>query len=374
MCGCVCACGIGASSHRLCRGQSARLNHWSYSSSLYLIPVDGVSGNELRKALRRGISLAWSVCLCFHQHFPRLNHLLASFFAGSARTDEGERGKGRETPPRRGKKYNSCFSWSVTRCRCAQICGYFLGRNTNPRVFYSGRRYQAYLFRQAKRTNVLSILWLAAPSISASLWSPRIRRCWILMSNPSTTSDNKARKTLQSEHRWLLFASVPFYASVWISATFASRECPAAGSDTGDIFTLATLWAVYVGTEGQAATTAPFKASRQSRTNWPHAERHSSGSVCSNNPLFFFTRVVLCTSQHLAGLWRGKSWFCLSFMLVKPNWRLQLLFVFWYSSPFLDLGPNSPDKLQSQIRTMWSQEPARDHLLVHCFVISRSQP
>lgn len=76
-----------------------------------------------------------------------------------------------------------------------------------------------------------------------------------------------------------------------------------AGSDTGDIFTLATLWAVYVGTEGQAATTAPFKASRQSRTNWPHAERHSSGSVCSNNPLVvFFTRVVLCTSQHLAGL------------------------------------------------------------------------
>lgn len=90
-------------------GQSARLNHWFNSSSLYLIPVDGVSGNKLRKALRRGISFAWSACLCFHQHFPRLNHLLASFFAGGARTDEGERGKGRETPPRRGKKQQLLF-------------------------------------------------------------------------------------------------------------------------------------------------------------------------------------------------------------------------------------------------------------------------
>lgn len=55
---------------------------------------------------------------------------------------------------------------------------------------------------------------------------------------------------------WRLF----LYASVGISVTAASPECPAAGSDTADIFTPAALWPLRVGTEGQAATTAAFKS------------------------------------------------------------------------------------------------------------------
>lgn len=265
------------------------------------------------------------------------------------------KGAGNASTSRKNKN-NSCFSWSVTRCRCAQICAHFLGRNTNTRVLYSGRRYQAYLFRQAERANVLSILWLAAASISASLWSPRICRCWILMSNPSTTSDNRVRKTLQTEHRWLLFASVPFYASVWISVTVASRECPAAGSDTGDIFTLATLWAVYVGTEGQAATTAPFKASRQSRTNWPHAERHGSGSVCSNNPLLLF--FFLGWFYVLPNIWldfeegsRDFVWaLCRSNQTQDCSYCLCFEFCFFFDTPahFLILVPAVPTNFKAK--------------------------